>query len=210
MIRCLRLLTVALAFAIITGCTNAPAPRVEPTATAPAGTTPTVSEADLEAAKQDAGIADCPESDPDVVARTDGLPDITLDCLGGGRVVRLAGLRGKPTVINLWAQWCRPCRQEAPHLAALSEQAGDKINFIGVDYQDPDPVAAIEFARQSGWRYPQLQDQQQVLRGELGIIGIPTTILVDADGRIQQVIPKPFSTEDQLRQAITEHLGVAV
>ena len=41
-------------------------------------------------------------------------------CLGGGREVRLAGLRGKPMMINVWAQWCGPCREEAPYLAEVA------------------------------------------------------------------------------------------
>lgn len=202
------LLTLLVALAVLSGCTSPAEPQAGPTGGVPVASSP--SESDLAAAKQAAGIADCPPSDPDVAPEPEGLPDLTLPCLGGGREVRLAGLRGKPTVINLWAQWCRPCRKEAPHLAAVSADAGDKINFIGVDYQDPDPAAAIDFAEQAGWTYPQLQDQQQQLKSELQVIGIPTTVLVDGDGRIRQVIPKPFDSEDQLRQAIEEQLGVSL
>jgi cytochrome c biogenesis protein CcmG/thiol:disulfide interchange protein DsbE len=199
----------------LTGCVpDAPSAGTDPTSSAsaaPAGGERTpVSEADLKRAKEDAGIADCPVSDPDVAAREDGLPDITLECLGGGRSVRLAGLRGKPLVINVWAQWCRPCRLEAPHLATLSQQAGDKVEFIGIDYQDPDPEAAIMFAQIADWHYPQLQDPQRQIRADLQIIGVPTTILVDADGKIAYTMPQPITSEDQLRDAIHDHLGVSI
>ena len=71
--------------------------------------------------KKAAGIADCPRSDSDVAAVPSGLPDVVLPCLGGGREVRLAGLRGKPMMINVWAQWCGPCREEAPYLAEVRQ-----------------------------------------------------------------------------------------
>lgn len=179
------------------GSTSSAAPAPKP-----------ASAAELEKAKERAEIADCPPSDPDVMPRDDGLPDLTLDCLGGGRQVRLAGLRGTPMVINIWAQWCGPCRQEAPHLATLSQQAGDDLLFLGIDYQDPDPEAAIMFAEISDWHYPQLQDPQRELRPELGIVGIPTTLLVDADGAIVATLAAPMTSEDQLRSQIKKHLGV--
>ena len=84
------------------------------------------STADLAAMKKAAGIADCPRSDPGVAAVPSGLPDVVLPCLGGGREVRLAGLRGKPMMINVWAQWCEPCREEAPYLA---EVRGKQVRF---------------------------------------------------------------------------------
>ena len=84
---------------------------------------PVVAPSELAAQKKAAGIEDCPRSDPDVPAVTSGLPDLVLACLGGGREVRLAGLRGQPMMINVWAQWCGPCREEAPF---ISEVANDQ------------------------------------------------------------------------------------
>ncbi|HEY9292123.1 MAG TPA: TlpA disulfide reductase family protein [Microlunatus sp.] len=170
----------------------------------------TASAIELAKLKKQAGIAACPTSDQKVAARPDGLPDVTLDCLGGGGEVRLAGLRGTPTVINIWAQWCRPCRQEAPHLAALSAKAGDKINFLGIDYDDPDPAAAIEYAGMADWSYPQLQDQDKELKAPLKILGPPQTIFVDADGKISYRHNGPYTSDAQLEQAIRDHLGVAL
>ncbi len=62
-------------------------------------------------------------------------------------------------VVNVWAQWCPPCRAEAPHLADVAEQAGDKVRIIGIDFDDPQPGYAIEFAQLAGWHYPQLVDR---------------------------------------------------
>ena len=201
-----RLAVVVTLVLVLAGCASAPS---RPAPTDPVSSAPQVSKRALEAARVRAGIADCPRSG-DQPALSGGLPDVTLGCLGGSRTVRLSALRGRPMVINIWAQWCGPCRMEAPHLAAVARQAGDKVEFIGIDYADPNPSAAIEFARVAGWRYPQLQDQRQLVKGPLKIIGVPQTFLVDADGRIVYRQVKPLSSATQLRQLIRDHLGVGL
>jgi thiol-disulfide isomerase/thioredoxin len=170
----------------------------------------TADAAALAAAKRRAGIANCPTTKAGVPPHSDGLPDLRLDCLGGGRPVQLADLRGTPTVINIWAQWCRPCRQEAPHLAAIARSAGDRVRFLGIDYDDPDPAAAIAFARAAGWRYPQLQDPDKQIQSRLRLIGVPATVFVAADGSISYRHNGPFRSDDQLRTAIHDHLGVTL
>lgn len=201
-----RLLAVVGLVLLLAGCSSAPS---TPVPTDPVSSAPQVSAHELQKARVQAGIADCPKSG-DQAARANGLPDVTLACLGSSRRVRLAGLRGSPMVINIWAQWCGPCRMEAPHLSAVARHAGHKVQFIGIDYADPDPSAAIEFARISGWRYPQLQDQRQRVKGPLKIIGVPQTFLVDASGKIVYRQVKPISSDAQLRALIHEHLGVAL
>jgi 8-oxo-dGTP pyrophosphatase MutT (NUDIX family)/thiol-disulfide isomerase/thioredoxin len=157
-------------------------PVTDPGRSAPAGGAG--STAHVLEQRRAAGIADCPVSDPEIPARADGLPDLTLDCLGADSRVRLAGLRGAPLVINVWAQWCGPCRQEAPFLREAAARAGDRVQFLGIDYVDPRPDLAVEFADQAGWRYPQLVDPDRVIAADLQIIGPPQTILVTADGRV--------------------------
>lgn len=157
-----------------------------------------------------AGIEDCPVSDPAVPARADGLPDLTLECLGADSRVRLAGLRGTPLVINVWAQWCGPCRDEAPYLTEVAGRAGDRVQFLGIDYVDPRPELAVEFAQQSGWRYPQLVDPDKAIAPDLRIVGPPQTILVTADGRVAHRHPGPVTSTDQLLDLIDTHLGVTL
>lgn len=154
------------------------------------------------------GIADCPATDPAVPARADGLPDLTLDCLGADSRVRLAGLRGTPLVINVWAQWCGPCRDEAPYLTEAAARAGDRVQFLGIDYLDPHPELAVEFAEYAGWRYPQVVDPDKSIAADLRIIGPPQTILVTADGRIAHRHPGPVTSTAQLVDLIDTHLEV--
>jgi cytochrome c biogenesis protein CcmG/thiol:disulfide interchange protein DsbE len=157
--------------------------------------------------KKAAGIADCPRSDPDVAALPSGLPDVVLPCLGGGREVRLAGLRGKPMMINVWAQWCEPCRAEAPYLAEVAADRSD-LEIVGIDHADPRPDLAIEFAQLSTWTYPQLGDPDVVLRAELQIVGPPQTFFIRPDGTIAFRHAGPFSSADEIRDLAEKYLGI--
>lgn len=209
-----RLAALLAVVLLLAGCAGSPSAQTPsdssaPTTAAPSAASRQQSRQELQAARKRAGIQNCPVSH-DHPAAADGLPDITLGCLGSDRQVRLSGLRGRPMVINIWAQWCRPCRIEAPHLTAVAKQAGNRVDFIGIDYADPDPAAAIEFARISGWRYPQLQDPNQQVKGPLKIIGVPQTFLVDAEGRIVYRQVRPLTSTAQLRALIHDHLGVTL
>lgn len=157
-----------------------------------------------------AGIADCPAGDPTVPAREDGLPDLTLECLGGDSEVRLAGLRGTPMVLNVWAQWCGPCRAEAPYLAEVHQRAGDKVRLLGIDYADPRPDAAVEMAGQLGWTYPHVTDPHKQTALSLRVIGPPHTVFVDAEGRIVYRHAGQLTSTEQLVELIRTHLGVSL
>jgi cytochrome c biogenesis protein CcmG, thiol:disulfide interchange protein DsbE len=162
----------------------------------------------LAAQKAAAGIPDCPRSDWYIPSQNGGLPDNELSCLGGGQSVRLAGLRGRPMMINVWAQWCEPCRKEAPYLAEFAEETdSSKLAILGIDFDDPRPELAIEFAQLSSWKYPQMQDVDAVLRESLQISGPPQTFLVNADGIITYRHAAPFKSTKQIRQIVSEHLG---
>lgn len=191
----------ATLLALLAGCaagpgSNGPAPpiRVDPA---------------LVTQRQDARIPDCPETPASAQPADGGLPDLLLGCLGSGRQVNLAALRGKPMVINFWAQWCAPCRLEAPHLREFAERAGDRVLMLGVDFADPDPALALEFAELAGWSWPHLTDPLKQTAGPVGFQGIPLTIYVDADGRIvHRSIGAIASTDQMVRDAET-YLGVS-
>jgi cytochrome c biogenesis protein CcmG, thiol:disulfide interchange protein DsbE len=163
----------------------------------------------LAAMKAAAGIPDCPRSDWYVPSLTGGLPDEELACLGGGQSVRLAGLRDQPMIINVWAQWCGPCREEAPYLAEIAAETDpSKLLILGIDFDDPRPELAIEFASLSSWKYPQLQDSDAVLRESLQVSGPPQTFFVSAGGHITYRHAAPFTSTKQIRELVKEHLGV--
>lgn len=160
--------------------------------------------ADLKAA---ARIEPCPIADGRASGER-GLPDLELDCLGGGRSVRLSGLTGTPTVINLWASWCKPCREELPLLAKADRLYGDRVRFIGIDIADAAPEAALQLAKETGVRYPQLVDPNGRTRAPLRYSGLPQTVFVDEQGRMVFTERKPFRSYADVTSAISEHLGV--
>jgi cytochrome c biogenesis protein CcmG, thiol:disulfide interchange protein DsbE len=196
---------------VLAGCSGSPVdagptvPVEAPSEAAP-GPEPT---AGLAVMKKKAGIANCPKSDPDVVAVPSGLPDVVLPCLGGGREVRLAGLRGKPMMINVWAQWCGPCREEAPYLADVATTNKSDLMILGIDHADPQPALAIEFAQLSTWKYPQLADPDVVLRAALQLTGPPQTFFVRPDGTIAYRHAGPFKSADEIRELARKQLGVS-
>lgn len=153
--------------------------------------------------KAEAGMADCPR--PGTPPADGGLPDITLSCLGGGPDVNLAEIRG-PAVINVWASWCGPCREELPLLARLHDTG--KVRVLGIDYQDPQPGTALELAADSGVTYPLVADPGGDTTEPLRIVGVPQTMFIRADGSIAATKRGEFDSYRELTDAVREHLGV--
>ena len=124
------------------------------------------------------------------------LPDQVL----AGPHVNLASLRGKPALVNFWASWCKPCKQEAPELKRFDATLGDKANLVGVDWNDT-PDNAKEFIAESGWRYPILRDPSQQVGYAYGLNGLPTTFVLNSQGEIVETLQGP-QTAAKLDQAL--------
>ena len=163
---------------------------------------------ELRAAKADAGIEPCEPVDAPP-ADADPLPEVTLPCLGGGPAVDLSGLRG-PVVVNLFAQWCEPCRDELPYYQRLHEQGDRDVRVLGIDYLDTQPDGALALAADTGVTYPLLADPDGVLRSEFRIRGLPGVVFVDAEGRVTHVEFTVIRSYRQLTDLVEEHLGVSL
>lgn len=196
-----RTLVAAAALALALTACAAPEPASEPM---PQITT----SADLNALRQEYGLPECPDTDPAAEAVPDGLPQTQLTCLGTDQVVNLAGLPREPMVLNFWAQWCAPCRQESPYLREAFQQVND-VAFVGINYQDPQPDWALEFADLAGWKYPHIQDMERTLQTDLKIPGLPVTLFVAADGRVVGRHVGGIVSTEQILELINEHLGDA-
>lgn len=151
--------------------------------------------------KADAGIADCPATRGG--SAEEGLPAATLPCLGGGRDVDLAELKG-PLVVNLWAQWCGPCRAELPHYQSFSEKYAGRVDVLGVDWNDTQPERALQLAKETGVTYPLVADTEPVIRGQV----LPRILLVDAEGDVVHDEAVEITSVAQLEGLVREHLGV--
>ncbi len=150
------------------------------------------------------GVRPC--SDLPVKARTDdvkgaSLPSLSLPCLTGGPDVNLSRLGG-PVIVNLWATWCTPCREEMPALQDTFERYGNQVRFVGVDTKD-DPHSAAAFLADVGVTYPQLVDPDGQLLADLRIPGLPVTVALDADGRVIKRHVGPLTRESLRALAAT-------
>jgi thiol-disulfide isomerase/thioredoxin len=97
----------------------------------------------------------------------------------------LAGHAGRPLVINFFASYCVSCRVELPGLAAAHATYGDRVDFVGVDYQELSERLAAELLWQTGVKYQIMEDPKGVLLQELGGLPVlPVTIFVAADSEI--------------------------
>ena len=176
-----------------------------------------VDTAQLRALKEKSGVETCEPGSGGSSIRDGGLPRIELPCLGGGPQVDLSTLRG-PLVINLWAQWCGPCREELPYYERLHAEAGDgsgdgsgdQVEVIGVDYQDTRPDAALELAGESGVTYPLLADPGAELRVPFKVRGLPAAVFVDRDGTVTHTEYVVIRSYGQLRDLVEEHLDVTL
>lgn len=155
----------------------------------------------LRAAKAAAHIQECPTT---TAPATGGLPKVTLPCLGGGPSVALASLRG-PMVINLWAHDCGPCRLEMPVFQQFAQKHQGQVAVLGVDYVDVRPDLAIDFAKTVGATYPQLASLEQTIQTN----ALPTTIFIDAAGKIVFQQPVAFDSVASLEKLVSQKLGVA-
>jgi thiol-disulfide isomerase/thioredoxin len=106
-----------------------------------------------------------------------------------GQPVDVAAFRGRAVVLNVWGSWCAPCRKEAPDLQAASQRLAPKgVQFLGINTNDPDPAQAIAFQKTFKVTYPSLADPAGdallALRGAVPPNAVPTTLVLDPQGRI--------------------------
>ena len=149
------------------------------------------------------GCAD--SSGPQGAASSDRLPDVSLPSLTGGRAVDLRTLHG-PAVVNLWAQWCVPCKRELPIYEKFFGRHGSKVAVLGVDWQDTQADKARALARRSGVTYPLVVDSEPAFRVRF----LPRLVLVDADGRIAYQEYVEIKSLGQLEGLVEKHLGVTL
>lgn len=116
-------------------------------------------------------------------------PAITGTTLTGAHL-DLRALRGKVVVVNFWASWCAPCREEAPALGALAQRLVSRgVRFVGVDVRD-NRASAISFERSYQITYPSIFDPDDAVAAALGLLtprATPTTWLIDRRGRLAAV-----------------------
>jgi cytochrome c biogenesis protein CcmG, thiol:disulfide interchange protein DsbE len=118
---------------------------------------------------------------------------------------RLAELRGYPVVVNKWASWCGPCREEMPWFQRLSARLGKRVAFLGVDSQDSS-AAAKEFLREFPLPYPSYSDPgKEIAQVMEATIGFPATALYDSSGKLAHVQQGQYASIDALTADIERY-----
>jgi cytochrome c biogenesis protein CcmG/thiol:disulfide interchange protein DsbE len=123
----------------------------------------------------------------DALARgeTVAAPGFDLERLSGGGKQSLADYRGKVVVLNAWASWCGPCREESPLLERWHRRMArdGRGTVLGIDALDVDSDARA-FVREYGLTYPMLRDPEGASLVDYGVIGYPETFVIDEQGKI--------------------------
>jgi cytochrome c biogenesis protein CcmG, thiol:disulfide interchange protein DsbE len=132
-------------------------------------------------------------------------PEFTLERLDGKGELSLDSLRGKPVVLNFWASWCGPCKDEAPLLEQASKRWAGKVAFVGIDVKDFRGDAR-DFLERYGVTYPNVYDGKGSTIGRYGVTGYPETYFIDAEGKVRYRIAGPVEdaedVDDGIRRAL--------
>jgi cytochrome c biogenesis protein CcmG/thiol:disulfide interchange protein DsbE len=129
------------------------------------------------------------------------LYDQANELLGGGPDAfqkRIADLRGYPVVVNQWASWCGPCREEFPRFQRASAKFGKRVAFLGVDSQDSD-AAAKTFLAEAPVPYPSYTDPDEAIGKVLNAtLGLPDTAFYDSRGKLVYTKQGPYTSQAEL------------
>lgn len=136
----------------------------------------------------------CSEADDGPIVAGSSAPGFTLTSLEGQQV-SLSDYEGRPVLVNFWASWCPPCRDEFPELAKAREAHLDSgFEILGVTRNDA-AEKSREFAEASGAEWPILPDPDDAAWEAFSPVGVPTSYFIDPDGVVQRVHIGPLSGE---------------
>lgn len=159
--------------------------------------------------RADAALAACPTPTAPV---PDGsvLKGITLECIGDGSRVDLgAALAGKPVLLNIWAYWCGPCREELPYLQQYSAQAGDAVTVLTV-HTDSNEANGLARLAEYDVHLPGVQDGSARVQAAVGSPAVlPVSVLIRPDGTVAKILPQQFRSVGEIADVVQQYLGVA-
>lgn len=135
--------------------------------------------------------------------RADGMAPPLVFTTFEGETISLDDLKGKGVVINFWASWCDPCRDEADLLEQTWRREKDNgIVFLGLDYLDQEP-AALAYLEEFDVTYPNGPDLRSEIARRYGIKGVPETFFISPDGQIVETVIGPITGQAQMDQLIS-------
>jgi cytochrome c biogenesis protein CcmG/thiol:disulfide interchange protein DsbE len=145
------------------------------------------------------GVTTAAGSRPTVVKIGDLAPEIDLKSMTGDQIV-LSKLQGRPVVVNFWATWCGPCREEFPALVRMFKQYHDQgLVVVGVNFQDDNSdEGVLTFMRNTLVNFPIVRDIGERLGREYRVDGLPTSYFIDKSGIVRDIVVGGPMTDDFL------------
>ena len=133
----------------------------------------------------------------------DVAPAFEAPVLGTAETLSSEELRGRPVLLNFWASWCLPCKDEAPLLRRAHEEFGNEVAFVGVDIRDRRDEA-LDFVGRQSLDYVHVRDERLEIYDDFGLTGQPETFLIDSEGRIFEHVQGPFPSKADLFALLDE------
>ena len=121
-------------------------------------------------------------------------PNFSMKRLDTGEMVHFSDYAGRPVILNFWATWCGPCKQEHPVLNWGAERFGDKVVFLGIVFEDTE-ANTTKFLKENGSTFLQLYDPTSTVAVDYAVAGVPETYFIDRNGIIQGKVAYPIDPQ---------------
>jgi peroxiredoxin len=120
-----------------------------------------------------------------------------------GKTQSLSQYRGKIVLVNFWATWCKSCTHEMPAMQTSYSKLRDKGFVILAVNELEEDAKVLEHIKQYGYTYPVLMDRNNKVANQFGVFGLPVSVFIDQDGRVQEYIKGGVLTEQRIDETVT-------
>ena len=154
-----------------------------------------------------ADLPPCPA--PSSAPSPAALAGVEVECAAdGSRADVGAVVAGRNVVLNLWAYWCGPCADELPAMAEYQRRMGPAVTVLTV-HQDENETAALLRLAELGVKLPTLQDGRRLVAAVLKVPNVmPATVVLRSDGTVAKILPRAFTSADEIAAAVNPAMGV--
>jgi peroxiredoxin len=119
-----------------------------------------------------------------------------------GKTQSLSQYRGKIVLVNFWATWCKPCTTEMPAMQKIYDKLRDKGFMVLAVNELEDDAKVREHIKQYGHTFPVLMDRDNKVANQFGVFGLPVTVFIDQEGRVQEYIKGGLLTEQKIEETV--------
>ncbi|MDD2366129.1 MAG: TlpA disulfide reductase family protein [Desulfuromonadaceae bacterium] len=142
-----------------------------------------------------------------VAAEKSPAPDISVVSMSDGSVLKLSDLKGKVVLLNFWATWCPPCREEIPSMMKLNEKmSGKPFQMVAISIDEGGKPAIESFFKESGFKLPTYLDESAASGKAYGITGVPESFIIDKQGVLVKKIIGGAAWDSPEVEAFMENL----